>query len=72
MMAAADGNQRQLPVQIHTRTDEVMEETPDIVTFFIADRARAQGQVVPAEFSSVTVKGEIASCLRQVSIEKNY
>lgn len=67
-MARSDsGNQRQLPLQAHTRANEVIEETPDIVTFFIADRARAQGDVVPEEMSAITVKGEIASCLRQVS-----
>ena len=71
MAASNGGNLRQLPLQAHTRTDEVIEETPDIVTFFIADRARAQGHVVPEEMNSITVEGEIATCLRQVSKEKH-
>ena len=71
MAASNGGNLRQLPLQTHTRTDEVIEETPDIVTFFIADRARAQGHVVPEEMNSITVEGEIATCLRQVSKEKH-
>jgi hypothetical protein len=48
-------------------TDEVMQDTPDIVTFFIANRAEAQGHIVPEEMRAVKVNDEVASCLRQVS-----
>ncbi|XP_028408869.1 apoptosis regulator BAX-like [Dendronephthya gigantea] len=66
-MAPPDsGTQRQIQRQRQTSTDEVMVETPDIVTFFIADRVREQGLVVPEEMRAISVNGEVASCLRQV------
>ena len=66
-MAPPDsGNQRQLLRQRQMSTDEVMVETPDIVTFFIANRVEAQGHTVPEEMRAVTVNDEVASCLRQV------
>ena len=74
-MAPPDvGNQRQLLRQRQMSTDEVMVETPDIVTFFIANRVEAQGHTVPEEMRAVTVNDEVASCLRQVGddLENNY
>ena len=69
MAPPGNGNQRQISRQRQMSTDEVVAETPDIVTFFIADRARAQGQTLPGEMEAVSagVSQEVASCLRQVS-----
>lgn len=60
------GVQRQILNQRQVSTDEVVSETPDIVTFFIANRVRAQGHVVPLEMINAKVNDEVASCLRQV------
>jgi hypothetical protein len=58
---------QQILRQRQMSTDEVMQDTPDIVTFFIANRAEAQGHIVPEEMRTVAVNDEVASCLRQVS-----
>ncbi|CAB4024400.1 apoptosis regulator BAX-like [Paramuricea clavata] len=65
---------QQILRQRQMSTDEVMQDTPDIVTFFIANRAEAQGHIVPEEMRTVEVNGEVASCLRQVGddLENNY
>ena len=63
------GNQRQILLQHQTSTEDVMGETPDIVTFFVADRLqRSHAGVMPAELhvENISVNDEIASCLRQV------
>lgn len=70
------GNQRQIQLDRTMSTSEVMDETPDIVTFFIADRMEAQGCVVPEEMrtTGITVNDEVANCLRQVGddLENNH
>lgn len=66
-MAPPDsGTQRQIQRQRQTSTDQVMVETPDIVTFFIANRAAEQGLAVPEEMRAISVNSEVATCLKQV------
>lgn len=68
------GNLRQIQLQRQMSTDEVMVETPDIVTFFIADRMESQGCAVPEKLKVPSVNTEVANCLRQVGddLENNY
>ena len=68
------GSQRQIELQRQISTDEVMVETPDIVTFFIANRMEAQGVTVPEEMRGANVTGEVATCLRGIGddLENNY